>query len=113
STQALRTLVMAVAERAGIAAHIYPHLLRHAYASHVARFADIRSAQFLLGHKDIATTELYVSRPTPDELTTALDGFTFGTANRTDVLGVWQQPDSPDKATTGIEPVYTALQAAA
>ena len=46
----------------------YPHTLRHAYADHVVRHADIRIAQIVLGHTTIATTEIYIGRPTLDEL---------------------------------------------
>ncbi|MEA2493096.1 MAG: integrase/recombinase XerC, partial [Thermoleophilaceae bacterium] len=60
SSQALRTLVMEVGARAGIKAHIHPHLMRHAYGDHIARHAGMRNAQFLLGHAGIATTETYV-----------------------------------------------------
>ena len=60
SSQALRQLVIRVSQRAGIAHHVYPHLLRHAYGDHVARQAGMRHAQFLLGHATIATTETYV-----------------------------------------------------
>ncbi len=42
SSQALRTLVMNVAKRAGIKAHVHPHLMRHAYGDHIARHAGIR-----------------------------------------------------------------------
>ena len=113
SHQALIQLVVDVARRAGIEARVTPHTLRHAYAEHISRHAGIRSTQFLLGHAGIATTELYVGRPTLDELAGAVEGFTFGPSDRTDVLGVGEKPEIPDKATTGIEPVYTALQAAA
>lgn len=65
-------IVAEVALRAGIDAHIHPHLLRHAFAVHVARTAGMRNAQFMLGHASIGTTETYTGKPTIDEMSRAM-----------------------------------------
>lgn len=60
SARAVQLMVRRKAAAAGLDERVYPHLLRHTFATHlVDGGADIRVVQALLGHKKVDTTQIY------------------------------------------------------
>ena len=60
TTQRIWQILKEIAATAGFEINVYPHLLRHSFATHLlANGADLRIIQELLGHADIGTTQIY------------------------------------------------------
>ncbi|MDX2419321.1 MAG: tyrosine recombinase XerC [Xanthomonadales bacterium] len=60
ATRTIQARIRYWAKRQGIPQNIYPHLLRHSFASHMLESSgDLRAVQELLGHADISTTQIY------------------------------------------------------
>lgn len=106
---------------------VNPHLLRHAFCDHVTRLVGIEVAQALMGHADIATTQLYRNTTTLEDTIAAVKNVRFrgpsplpqlpsGAAPATSPEKTKSYPpaggsDSPEVETVGIEPTLSADRA--
>lgn len=60
TSRAVQIRLAQLARRQGLFKRVHPHLLRHSFASHILESSgDLRGVQELLGHADIATTQIY------------------------------------------------------
>ena len=62
TTRSVQQIIKQAVKKTNIKKRVYPHLIRHAFATHLhSNKTDVRYIQKLLGHKDSKTTEGYVS----------------------------------------------------
>ena len=60
SQRAVQIRMKLLAQKQGMFKNVHPHMLRHSFASHILESSgDLRGVQELLGHADIATTQIY------------------------------------------------------
>lgn len=60
TARSVQTRLAQLARELGLGVHVHPHVLRHSFASHLLQSSgDLRAVQELLGHANIATTQIY------------------------------------------------------
>ncbi len=87
--QGLYKIVQRHARAAGLAGQMSPHTLRHSFATHLlAGGCDLRAVQEMLGHADIATTQMYTHLSGEQ-----LKEVYFRAHPRADAADAWHRPD--------------------
>src|SRR3546814_5294780 len=62
SQRAVQIRIRQLAQRQGMFKHVHPHMLRHSFASHMLESSGhLRGLQNLLGHAEIANTQIYTN----------------------------------------------------
>ena len=75
SRQGFWKLIKYYGERAGIEEDITPHTLRHSFAVHLlSNGADMRAVQTMMGHSDLASTQMYTAYATENTVREAYQG---------------------------------------
>jgi integrase/recombinase XerC len=60
SARSVQSRLALLSRKIGLGVHVHPHVLRHSFASHLLQSSgDLRAVQELLGHSNIATTQIY------------------------------------------------------
>jgi integrase/recombinase XerD len=105
SRQGVWRLLKTQALRTGVSRNLSPHQLRHTFATHLLEGgADLRSLQTMLGHSDIATTQIY-THVAKSRLRAVLDAHHPRTARRGAPAGAAAQPVSGQAATNPSGPL--------
>ena len=66
STRQLQRIVNTIGQRA-LGIELYPHQLRHTFATKMMQLTDIRTVQELLGHKNVSSTQIYTHTNSQDK----------------------------------------------
>jgi len=98
TTRQVERIICAAAMKS-IGRPIHPHILRHTFATRVERKAGIRITQELLGHKNLASTQIY-THPNQDDLKNAIRGIGEVT---TEEIQPGMQKFSPDRSADRID----------